>query len=73
MPPVTDPRPAQRRPVVPCVEIDDPDRKTHAWEATGLDTESGSLANTRRCVWCGTTQFKPYGAGGGRGWKTRRG
>lgn len=59
---------ATRKPQQTCLEEGGP---THAYQSTGLDTRGdGVLVNTRRCVWCGQQQTKPYGAGGRRGWTT---
>lgn len=47
--------------------------RTHAWESRGLDVNAdGVLVNVRRCVWCGTVQEKPYGAGGRRPWRASK-
>lgn len=45
----------------PCIE----GGGVHAWKSTGLDntatTAGPVLSNTRRCVWCGRCEAKPYG------------
>ena len=46
---------------------------THAWQTTGLDVNRDNvLCSTRRCVWCGERQEKPYGAGSCRAWRAAR-
>lgn len=61
---------------------DDHGNDRHAWERTGLDNidvnrlrptpvgRTGEvLCSTRRCVWCGVKEAKPYGDGGNKPWR----
>lgn len=46
-----------------CLDTDAPaGRRAHAWQSTGLDEIAGQLCTTRKCVWCGRREHKPYGA-----------
>lgn len=47
---------------VTCLETEQPEgRRSHAWQATGLDNVDGVLCSTRRCTWCGRAEHKGYG------------
>jgi hypothetical protein len=69
MPPVAKDRRRRTTEASTCLE----GGNTHCHESTGLDTSTaGQLVNTRRCVWCGRGQEKPYGAGSRQAWRDAR-